>query len=217
MSSTQISALQRHLLRVVQGSTREFQEHGHDVVQPDNLGHHHTQGPRDPPHPDAMRRQGLLRPLRGGGDGDGEQRRRDGGGIRYHMAAEGNPLIPEDLGSGSCGAYVGGARVPRLRQHEMPDIPGHVRLGVRRAPALPNCKRDVVSCKHCGAVGARLRLAQFLRKHAECRGVLDDAEPLFSPPTVWEASKQASKAAQGIGQSSPSCPSQQMETTGAGT
>ena len=76
---------------------------------------------------------------------------------------------------------------PRLRQrNEVEILPDWVRTGIRRIPALPHYQRELISCKKCGAVGARSRLAQFLRKHNPCLGGVGDVEPSFLPLSVFE-------------------------------
>ena len=172
---TAIASIQRHMMRVILGSTADFHQNRRRDFEPDVDDN-------------------------GDDDHDGMRRPDEPGRADEPNAAMGMPQGPNDMQLAPDGAIPreqergpGGYGEPappcppRLRHREIPEqLPEHIRAGVRRIPSLPHYRRELLACRRCGAIGARLRLTQFLRKHDPCAGGVGDVYPGFSPLTVFE-------------------------------
>ena len=178
-----IAATQRHMMRVVLGSTTDFQNRRRRDFEPDYDDLGRGDNGDDDDH-DGPPRHGDGE-LREDGPVEGIGRVRLDSNPSSANAPIG-PSIHDRNGLGGHGVVVP-ELPPRLRQPNLSEpLPDHIRTGIRRIPALPHYQRALVSCKKCGAVGARTRLAQLLRKHNSCVGGVGDVGPVYLPLSVFE-------------------------------
>ena len=200
-SELQITQLQRHMARVVLDSTKAF----HEGIARMEQQQDETIDPSEDqnnPSPDSNTLDDDDDPVRDSADGNilehslgsctalpsrdsaGGVRATCGSGCRPTSQTTGDDRDSEaDDYRRNRGSRMGGVGVHTETPLRIPDF---IRVAIRKLPAIPSYRRDIVSCKKCGQVGSKARIARFIQKHSDCGGGSLDAEPLHTPLTLWE-------------------------------